>query len=350
MAKIIGIDVSEFQGSIDWAKVKAAGVRFAIIKTGYGVSYVDPYFARNIKGALAQGIPVGAYHFSYALNAAGARNEAAKVIEILAPYKDKITLPVFFDFEYDTVRYGKDNGVTLGREAFNAHAVAFCEAIKAAGYKAGVYYNLDYYNSMVDKSRVGKYVQWYAQYNSTADISGYDIWQYTSTGSISGISGNVDTNILANESLLTGGSSGGQVYDEGWQKDDKGWWYQNADGSYPKSAWKQIGGKWYYFEASGYMAASKWIYGEKSPYYVGSDGAMVTDQALKIDSEGRIATSGAYYTTLGQVSTDYRATLDKLVKKGVLKGRKGTGEKRQIDLSEEAVRLLVLLDRAGVFE
>jgi GH25 family lysozyme M1 (1,4-beta-N-acetylmuramidase) len=194
MANVIGIDVSEHNGALDWAKIKAAGIQFAIIRTGYGTSHTDNYFKANMEGALKQGIPVGIYHFSYALNEAGATNEAAFVIKLLEPYKAKIILPVFFDFEYDTVSYAKKQGVTLGKTAFNAHAVAFLEAVKAAGYTPGVYYNLDYRNSMVDTSKLGSYVQWYAQYSSKASFTGYDLWQYSSSYQISGISGKFDVN------------------------------------------------------------------------------------------------------------------------------------------------------------
>lgn len=146
---IYGIDVSEHNGTLNWAKIKASGVKFAIIRTGYGKSYTDSQFTANMKGALTQGIPVGVYHFSYALDTAGARKEAEFVLSLLAPYKDKITLPVFFDFEYDSVNYAAKQGVTLGRQAFNDHAVAFLEVVKAAGYKPGIYYNLDYKNKCV---------------------------------------------------------------------------------------------------------------------------------------------------------------------------------------------------------
>jgi GH25 family lysozyme M1 (1,4-beta-N-acetylmuramidase) len=156
-----------------------------------------------MEGALKQGIPVGIYHFSYALSEAGAKNEAAFVIKLLEPYKAKITLPVFFDFEYDTVSYAKKQGVTLGKTAFNAHAVAFLEAVKAAGYRPGVYYNLDYRKNMVDTSKLGSYVQWYAQYSSKASFTGYDIWQYSSSYQISGVSGKFDVN-TAPASFLTG--------------------------------------------------------------------------------------------------------------------------------------------------
>lgn len=203
MANVYGIDVSEHNGALNWAKIKAAGIKFAIIRTGYGKGYTDKQFVNNVKGCIANGIPFGAYHFSYALNAAGAKKEAEFMLSLLKPYKDKITLPIFFDFEYDTIRYAKDNGVTLGKQAFNDHTVAFLEAVKAAGYTPGVYYNLDYKNRFVDASRLGGYVQWYAQYNNTASWTGYDLWQYSSSYTISGLSGRFDINV-APETFLKG--------------------------------------------------------------------------------------------------------------------------------------------------
>ena len=99
MANIIGIDVSYANGTIDWSKVKAAGISFAIIRGGYGRYQVDSQFENNITGALAQGIPVGIYWFSYALDVAGAKAEAQKCLETIRGYDVK--LPIFFDFEYD---------------------------------------------------------------------------------------------------------------------------------------------------------------------------------------------------------------------------------------------------------
>lgn len=201
MAKVYGIDVSEHNGKLDWGKIKASGISFAIVRTGYGVSHEDVYFKANLTGALAQGIPVGVYHFSYALNPVGAKKEAAYVLSLLEPYRDKITLPVFFDFEYDTVRYAGDNGITLGRAAFNDHAVAFLEAIREGGYTPGIYYNLDYKNRFVDAARLSGYVQWYAQYAGKASWTGYDLWQYSSSHTISGLSGKFDINV-ADERFL----------------------------------------------------------------------------------------------------------------------------------------------------
>ena len=198
---IYGIDVSEHNGKLDWAQIKASGIKFAIIRTGYGKSYTDPQFHNNMKGAIAQGLPVGIYHFSYALDVAGAKREAEFVLSLIKQYKDKITLPVFFDFEYDTIDYAKRQGVTLGKQAFNDHTVAFCEVVEAAGYRGGTYYNLDYKNRFVDMNRLKKYVQWYAQYSSKADWTGYDIWQYSSKHKIAGHSCNFDVNVADDKFL-----------------------------------------------------------------------------------------------------------------------------------------------------
>ena len=182
MATIKGIDVSEFQGVLDWSKIKAAGIKFAILRAGYGRYETDSVFHENARRANAAGIPIGVYWFSYAINTAGAKQEAQKCLEVIKEHT--VTLPVYFDFEYDTVTYAKKQGVTLGRQAFNDHSVAFCDTIQAAGYRAGVYYNLDYLDRLMYMSRIGKYSLWFAQYNSYPQASGWDLWQYSSSGSI----------------------------------------------------------------------------------------------------------------------------------------------------------------------
>lgn len=343
MAKIIGIDVSEHNGALDWAKIKAAGIGFVIIRTGYGVSHTDNYFKRNMEGALAQSIPVGVYHFSYALNAAGAKNEAAFVLKLLEPYKDKITLPVFFDFEYDTVDYAKKQGVTLGKEAFNAHTVAFCEAVKAAGYKPGTYYNLDYLRRYVDINRVGKYVQWYAQYASSASASGWAIWQYSSSYTIPGCSGRFDVNVLGDASLLTGTTG---KYTIGWHKDSKGWWYANSTTAYYKEQWAKIKDRWYYFDKEGYMLENAWkVEAGGDTYYLGADGDMQTNMVVGLGSDGRLQPIGRYYHLISELPDYYRTEVDKLVESGKLKGKAGEGENLVLDLSESALRALIIANR-----
>lgn len=343
MAKIIGIDVSEHNGALDWAAIKKAGIGFAIIRTGYGVSHTDNYFKRNMEGALAQGIPVGIYHFSYALNAAGAKAEAEYVLKLIQPYKDKITLPVFYDFEYDTVSYAKKQGVTLGKEAFNAHTVAFCETIKAAGYTPGTYYNLDYLRRYVDINRVGKYVQWYAQYASTASAAGWAIWQYSSSYTIPGCSGRFDVNVLGDASLLAGTTG---KYTVGWHQDSKGWWYANSANTYCKEQWAKIKDTWYYFDKEGYMAENTWkVESGGDTYYLGADGDMQTSMVVGLGSDGRLQPIERYYHLISELPDYYRTEVDKLVAAGKLKGKAGEGENLVLDMPESAVRVMIITNR-----
>lgn len=331
----IGIDVSNHNGTVDWTAVKNAGVKFAIIRTGYGRSGEDARFRENIKKALAAGLAVGVYHFSYALNVAGAKEEANFVLKLIKGYE--IKMPVFFDFEYDTVDYAKKNGVTLGRQAFNDHAEAFCKIIEAAGYRAGVYYNKDYYNKYVDMSRLGKYVQWYAQYTSTPTFRDYAIWQYTSSGTIKGCSGRFDMNELKDTSLMA------EPVKYGWCKDANGWWYRNSDGTWPKECWRQIDGDWYYFDGEGYIVQNlTWQY-EGKLYTADGDGRVTAVEVKEVNGEMLECT---VYEKLSDVPSYYRPALDKLIDAGLLYGKSGTGEDMVIDMGEDAVRVLVVLTRA----
>lgn len=342
MAKMIGIDVSEHNGKLDWATIKKAGISFAIVRTGYGTGYTDAYFKRNIEGALAQGIFVGVYHFSYALDAAGAKNEAAFVLKLLEPYKDKITLPVFYDFEYDTVSYAKKHGVKLGKESFNSHAVAFCEAIKAAGYRAGVYYNLDYARNYVDKSRLGGYAQWYAQYAATASIDGWDLWQYSSSYTIPGCSGRFDVNVMAH----SGSATNSRKYKQGWNKDDKGWWYADTSNTYYKGRWAKIDGKWYSFDKEGYMLSNTWqVEAGGDTYYLGAKGDMQTNMVVGLGSDGKLQPIEPWYHLLSDVPAGYRKELDPLIAAGKIKGKSGEGDDLVLDMPESMVRALIILSR-----
>lgn len=339
--KWIGIDVSEHNGVLDWAAIKRAGIKFAIIRDGYGVSHVDNQFKANMAGAIAQGLLIGVYHFSYALDAAGAKKEAAFCLSLLEPYKDKIVLPVYFDFEYDTVDYAAKCGVTLGKSAFNDHTVAFCEAVKSAGYAPGVYYNKDYYNRMVDLNSVGGYSQWYAQYASTASIGGWDLWQYSSSYTIPGCSGRFDVNVLAHSGSITNS----RKYTVGWHKDDRGWWYADSSNSYYKSCWAKINGKWYYFNEEGYMESNCWKISGGDSYYLGANGDMQTNMVVGLGADGKLQPIEPWYHTLGEVPNGYRKELDKLVDAGKLKGKSGSGDDMVLDLPLSALRVLIALSR-----
>jgi len=183
-----GIDVSKYQGNIDFSKVSADGVKFIIIRSGYGssTSQKDTYFDQNYSGAKAAGIPMGSYWYSYASSVAEAEKEAETCLSVING--KSFTYPVFFDIE-------ENSQATLGKTVCTNMALAFCKKIKAAGHKAGVYANKDFFTNYVDGDAIktAGYYRWVAHYGTTTDYSGsYDMHQYSSTGSVNGISGNVD--------------------------------------------------------------------------------------------------------------------------------------------------------------
>ena len=137
-----GIDVSHYQGTIDWNQVKEGGIAFAMLRGGYGQNNVDTYFHRNAAACQRLGLPFGIYWFSYAYTTQMAAREAEYCIALAEQYKT--TWPLAFDLEYDTVRYGAQNGVTIGKTLATDMVIAFCEKIKSAGYTPMYYTNLDY--------------------------------------------------------------------------------------------------------------------------------------------------------------------------------------------------------------
>lgn len=193
-----GIDISHHQGAVDFAKVKQAGIDFIILREGYGKN-VDKKFMEYVAAAKAAGIPIhGVYHFSYALNEAGALAEADVCVENMKAAGLGTDVMVFFDFEYDTVANAAKHGVLLNKPQCNQHTKAFCEEIKKHGYKVGVYTNLDYYKNMYDKDLLSKYVLWLADYTGEPDVPCL-YHQYSSKGSVSGINTHVDMNYYYGE-------------------------------------------------------------------------------------------------------------------------------------------------------
>lgn len=193
----VGIDVSKWNGDIDWDKVKNAGVEFAIIRAGYrgsstGSLVEDPYFAANMKGARASGIPVGVYFFTQAVNEVEAVEEASAVLQLIREYQ--LDYPVFIDTEGAG---GGGRADELDVETRTLVCEAFCRTIENAGYHAGVYASRNWYNNRLHADRLdGQYCIWLAEYRSVPLYQGYyQLWQYTSKGKIDGISGNVDMNI-----------------------------------------------------------------------------------------------------------------------------------------------------------
>ena len=194
-----GIDVSSHQKDIDWAKVKAAGIDFAIIRVGFrgygtGAILIDEYFTKNIEGALAAGIKVGVYFFSQALNETEAIEEAELVIEQLKKYKSKITYPVVYDAEDISNDTARTDGL-LGAQ-ITSNCIAFCEKIKEAGYTPMIYANKRWFLTRLDLTRLTDYDMWHAAYVDAPDTPYmYTMWQYSASGKVDGISGTVDLNI-----------------------------------------------------------------------------------------------------------------------------------------------------------
>lgn len=183
MSKLV-IDVSEHQGQINWDQVKTTGVDGAILRCGFGdniTSQDDKFWKRNADECTRLGIPFGVYIYSYAISMAQAESEAQHVLRLVKGYK--LSYPVYLDLEQS----GTESGAV-------ERAKRFGDIIEAAGYWCGIYANLNWWNNYLPG--LDRFTKWIAQYNSTCDYAGTgkDIWQYSSTGRVAGIGGNVDMN------------------------------------------------------------------------------------------------------------------------------------------------------------
>ena len=192
-----GIDVSEWNGDIDWDKVAASGIEFVIIRLGYrgyetGRLVLDLKFYDYIEGALAAGLKVGVYFFSQAVDEDEAREEAKFVLQNIRGYD--VTMPIYFDTE--EVENGEARTDDLVTEDYTAHAAAFCEAIKEAGYDAGVYASQKWINKSLDIKKLERYNVWFAKYSDFPSTPyRFVMWQYSESGLVDGISTYVDLNV-----------------------------------------------------------------------------------------------------------------------------------------------------------
>ncbi len=191
----MGIDVSKHNGNIDWNAVKNSGVSYVIIRCGYrgystGVLVEDPMFRSNIKGAKAAGLKVGAYFFSQAVNEVEAVEEASMAIDLVKGYG--LDYPLFLDVEGSGGR-----GDAIGKDTRTAVCKTFCQTVQNSGISSGIYANKTWFNEKISTGSLTNYRIWLAQYASTPTYSAtrYDMWQYSSKGKVSGISGDVDMNI-----------------------------------------------------------------------------------------------------------------------------------------------------------
>lgn len=184
---IKGIDVSEHQGVINWQKVKADGIQYAILRAGYGksISQKDKQFDNNYNGCKNCGMPCGVYWYSYATSEDTARQEAQVCLEVIKG--KKFEYPIFFDVE-------ENSQFSLGKEKVSRIIQAFCSELEKAGYWAGLYMSASPLQSYVTAEVRNRYAVWVAHYGvSKPSYSGdYGMWQYSASGRVSGISGNVD--------------------------------------------------------------------------------------------------------------------------------------------------------------
>ena len=191
-----GIDVSKWNETIDWEAVKEDGVEFAIIRCGYrgslsGSLILDPMYEQNIRGAIDADIPVGVYFFTQAVNEVEAVEEASMVISLIRQYD--VDYPVFLDSESAG---GNGRADDLNAEDRTRIHKAFLETIANAGYATGIYASANWLNERVDMTELSDYHTWLAEYAEVPSYDGYyHMWQYTSKGSIDGISTNVDLNL-----------------------------------------------------------------------------------------------------------------------------------------------------------
>ena len=189
MSKITCVDISEFQQGINFNKMKNDGIKAVIIRAGYGreSSQKDSMFESHYKNAKSAGMKIGVYWYSYADSVSDAEKEAKACLECI---KGKsLDMPIYYDLE-------DSSQVKLGKSKLTEIAERFCETIKENGYRAGVYANLNWFNNYLDYDKLkSKYGIWLAQYNDKAELA-CDIWQNSSTGRVSGYSGNIDTNVI----------------------------------------------------------------------------------------------------------------------------------------------------------
>lgn len=205
-----GIDVSKWQGTINWSKVKADGIDFAFIRCGntslssFAIN-ADSKFATNVKNAYAAGIKVGVYYYSGATSATEAKKEANYVLSQIKSYKSKIALPVVMDYETngsDRIYKCYKNTSKSTRTNF---VKTFCSVLENAGFDGGVYASKAWLTDFFSMSSLTAYSSWVAQWaSSTSYAYDYDFWQYSDSGDINGISGYVDCNFwYSNEKLST---------------------------------------------------------------------------------------------------------------------------------------------------
>lgn len=181
------VDISKHNGIIDFNSLLENDIKSIIIRAGYGSSTVDKNFKNNIENALKLGFKVGLYWFGYAYTVEQAKQEAVYCDKVISKYKNALSLPVFYDWEYDSYNYAKRQGVTVSKQLCTDMASKFCVVMENNGYFAGFYANIDYLNRFYTDEIKKRYTLWVAQWANECTYKGqYDIWQFTDNLEIDG--------------------------------------------------------------------------------------------------------------------------------------------------------------------
>lgn len=231
-----GVDVSNWQGTIDWTKVKASGISFAILKVGPVYGQVDAQFQRNASECERLGIPYGVYYYTYARSTSEANTDATRTLTWLAGHKP--SLPVYYDVEDDWIL--KDP--SFSRSKLTQIVQTFCNRISASGYTPGIYANLNWFNNYLNDSSLSKYDHWVAHYSSACGYKGsYSFWQYSSSGSVPGISGSADMNYAYTSAYFDYVDDGKQHVVYRSHVSNLGWLNRVADGTTSGTTGRGIG-------------------------------------------------------------------------------------------------------------
>lgn len=264
-----GMDVSYWQGLINWERVKADDIDFAILRCGYvktlGRPQVDQQWKRNAQECERLGIPYGVYIYSYAKTVEAAKAEADHDINTLKGFSP--TYPVYFDLEEKSLES------TSNRMLLANMASAFCDKIAAAGYTPGIYANTNWWNNYLTDPVFDQWERWVAQYNSKCSYTrgSYRLWQCSASGKVDGIVGNVDLD------LEFDGAFASNPVRKTWVKVGSNWYLRDSGGN-NLIGWQVVDGQRYYLAASGVMQTG-WVSYEGSWYYLSGSGAMKTGWA-----------------------------------------------------------------------
>lgn len=347
-----GIDISSYQDGINIAALTTTD--FVIVKATQGTGYTDSTFKKFVEAAINAGKKIGAYHYA---NGTGWQAEADHFLSVVKPYIGKIMLAL--DWETGTSNAAKNS-------QFNntSYAKSWLDYVKKQTGVTPVIYMSQSTTTGKNWANVYKdYPLWgaqYASYNAMDYTSSpwsshnWGPWgstpkidQYTSSGRIKGYTGNLDLNLFYGSASDWDAMCGSpqKAYAVGWNKDNKGWWYAKTETAYAASEWLRIDGKWYYFNSEGYMMANQWKAENGNYYYLGAGGAMVTNRMVVIDSDGKLVPGCGYYYKLGDVPAMYRPELDKLIEAGKLRGKGGEGDNMNLDMSEDALRAIIIMSR-----